>query len=74
MSTFEPDRFNRDVLDAVRGYIMGARSGKLKEAQQLLGKLPPESRPAAGKSFTALKAEIESQFAAELATAGRRRF
>ena len=53
-----------DALEAARIEYLGAKSGRLKNLQKQLGGVPKEDKPAAGKRFNAVKAEVEAAFAA----------
>ena len=46
-------------LEAARINYLGQKSGKIKEAQKLLGKLPPEQKPLFGKRFNEVKTRVE---------------
>jgi phenylalanyl-tRNA synthetase alpha chain len=50
------------ALEAARIEFLGAKSGKLKDAQKGLGAVAKEDKPAAGKRFNEVKAEIEDSF------------
>jgi phenylalanyl-tRNA synthetase alpha chain len=50
------------TLEAARIEYLGAKSGQLKEAQKGLGAVPKEDKPAAGKRFNEVKAQIEDSF------------
>ena len=50
------------ALEAARIEYLGAKSGKLKEAQKELGGVAKEDKPAAGKKFNEVKTAIESAF------------
>ena len=52
------------ALEAARIGYLGAKSGQLKEAQKGLGAVAKEDKPAAGKRFNEVKAQIESAFEA----------
>ena len=45
-------------LEAARIQFLGDRSGQLRSIQQALGALPKEDKPAAGKAFNAVKAQV----------------
>src|SRR5688500_365480 len=47
-----------EALEAARINYIGDRSGKLKVLQQTLGALAKEDKPAAGRLFNAVKAEV----------------
>ncbi|HUE70938.1 MAG TPA: phenylalanine--tRNA ligase subunit alpha [Pirellulaceae bacterium] len=51
------------ALEAARIEYLGAKSGKLKDAQKGLGAVAKEDKPAAGKKFNEVKTAIESAFA-----------
>jgi phenylalanyl-tRNA synthetase alpha chain len=53
---------NRDALEAARIEFLGAKSGKLKAAQKLLGSVAGPDKPAAGKRFNEAKTAIEAAF------------
>lgn len=53
-----------DVLEQARIAMLGAKSGRLKEVQKELGKVPPADKPAAGKRFNEVKGAIEAAFQA----------
>jgi len=50
------------ALEAARIEYLGAKSGKLKDAQKKLGGVAKEDKPAAGKKFNEVKTAIESAF------------
>ncbi|MGC3969307.1 MAG: phenylalanine--tRNA ligase subunit alpha [Pirellulales bacterium] len=52
------------ALEAVRVEFLGAKSGKLKDAQKGLGAVGKDDKPAAGKKFNEVKQAIEAAFAA----------
>lgn len=52
------------ALEAVRVEFLGAKAGKLKDAQKGLGAVGKDDKPAAGKRFNEAKTAIESAFAA----------
>jgi phenylalanyl-tRNA synthetase alpha chain len=52
------------ALEAARVEFLGARSGRLKAIQKLLGGLPAADRPAAGKGFNDAKGLVTSLFTA----------
>jgi phenylalanyl-tRNA synthetase alpha chain len=52
-----------DSVEAARVAFLGAKSGRLKEAQKSLGTVPPTDKPAAGKRFNEVKTELESLLA-----------
>jgi phenylalanyl-tRNA synthetase alpha chain len=49
-------------LEAARIEYLGAKSGRLKEAQKGLGAVAKEDKPAAGKRFNEVKTQIEGAF------------
>ncbi len=51
-----------DELEAARVEFLGAKNGKLKSFQKLLGQIAAPDKPAAGKQFNAVKQQIESAF------------
>jgi phenylalanyl-tRNA synthetase alpha chain len=53
-----------DALEEARIEILGAKSGRLRAAQKALGAVPGPDKPAAGKRFHEVKAQIEAAFAA----------
>jgi phenylalanyl-tRNA synthetase alpha chain len=46
------------ALEAARVEFAGARSGRIKAVQKLLGGIPPADKPAAGKHFNETKAAV----------------
>jgi phenylalanyl-tRNA synthetase alpha chain len=52
------------ALEAARIEYLGAKSGRLKEAQKGLGAVAKEEKPAAGKRFNEVKTQIEAAFEA----------
>ncbi len=52
-----------DSVEAARVTFLGAKSGRLKDAQKGLGSVPPADKPAAGKRFNEVKTELESLLA-----------
>ncbi len=50
------------ALEAARVAYLGAKAGKLREAQKGLGSVPPADKPVAGKKFNEVKTAIESAF------------
>jgi phenylalanyl-tRNA synthetase alpha chain len=50
------------ALEGARIEYVGAKSGKLKDAQKGLGAVAKEDKPAAGKKFNEVKTAIESAF------------
>ncbi|MBL9082832.1 MAG: phenylalanine--tRNA ligase subunit alpha [Planctomycetales bacterium] len=52
------------ALEAARVEFLGAKSGKLKDAQKGLGAVGKDDKPAAGKKFNEVKQAIEAAFAA----------
>lgn len=61
-----------DGLEQVRIEFVGAKKGRLKAVQKLMGTVDPSDRPAAGKRFNEVKTQIEAAFeaATERVTAG----
>ena len=53
-----------DDLEAVRVEILGAKNGRFKTVQKLLGKIGPADKPAAGKRLNEVKQQIQSAFEA----------
>ena len=53
-----------DALEAARIEFLGAKSGKVKEAQKGLGSVAKEDKPAAGKRFNEVKVAVEAAFEA----------
>jgi phenylalanyl-tRNA synthetase alpha chain len=51
-----------DELEAVRIRILGRKEGRLTEVMRVLGKLPPDERPAAGTAANKVKGEITALF------------
>jgi phenylalanyl-tRNA synthetase alpha chain len=54
------DAADAAALEAARVEFAGARSGRLKAAQKLLGELPAADKPAAGRLFNEAKAEVSA--------------
>jgi phenylalanyl-tRNA synthetase alpha chain len=52
------------ALEAARVAYLGAKAGKLRDAQKGLGTVPPGDKPAAGKKFNEVKTAIEAAFTA----------
>ncbi len=52
-----------DALEAARIEYLGAKGGRLKEAQKGLGKVDKPDKPAAGKRFNEVKQQVEAAFA-----------
>jgi phenylalanyl-tRNA synthetase alpha chain len=52
------------ALEAARIEFLGAAKGRLKNVQKGLGAVAKQDKPAAGKRFNEVKAEIETAFAA----------
>jgi phenylalanyl-tRNA synthetase alpha chain len=50
------------ALEAARIEFLGAKSGRLKNAQQGLGKVDKNDKPAAGKRFNEVKQQLEGAF------------
>lgn len=53
-----------DAVEAARVEFLGAKAGKLREAQKGLGAVAKEDKPAAGKHFNEAKQAIEAALAA----------
>ena len=53
-----------DQLESARIEYLGAKGGKLRDAQKGLGKVDKPDKPAAGKRFNEVKQQIEAAFAA----------
>jgi phenylalanyl-tRNA synthetase alpha chain len=53
-----------EALDAARVEFLGAKSGRLKAAQKVLGGVPSPDKPAAGKRFNEVKQALEAALAA----------
>lgn len=49
---------NAAQLEEVRIEFLGAKRGRLKDLQALLGKVPKEDKPAAGKRFNEVKEQV----------------
>lgn len=47
-----------EELEAARIQFLGDRSGQLRELQQALGAIPKENKPAAGRAFNEVKAQV----------------
>ncbi|MBA4016418.1 MAG: phenylalanine--tRNA ligase subunit alpha [Pirellula sp.] len=58
------------ALEAARVEFLGAKSGRLKDAQKGLGTVGKDDKPAAGKKFNDVKAAIEAAFAEAQERAG----
>jgi phenylalanyl-tRNA synthetase alpha chain len=54
---------NSEQLEAARVEFLGAKSGRLKEAQKGLGKIDNADKPAAGQKFNAIKNALEAAMA-----------
>lgn len=52
------------ALEAARVEFLGAKAGKLKDAQKGLGTVGKDEKPAAGKKFNEVKQAVEAAFAA----------
>jgi phenylalanyl-tRNA synthetase alpha chain len=52
------------ALEAARVEFVGAKSGKLKDAQKGLGAVGKDDKPAAGKKFNEIKSAVEAALAA----------
>ena len=62
-------------LEAARVEFLGAKSGRFKTTQKLMGSVAAADRPAAGKSLNEAKQRIETAFQQaqqRLSTGGRR--
>ncbi len=53
------DAATPDALEQVRIEFLGKKRGRLKELQDLLGKVPPDERPKIGQHFNAVKSAAE---------------
>ena len=53
-----------DAVEAARIEFLGAKAGKLREAQKALGAVAKQDKPAAGKLFNGTKQAIEAALAA----------
>jgi phenylalanyl-tRNA synthetase alpha chain len=51
------------ALEAARVVYLGAKAGKLRDAQKGLGAVSPADKPTAGKKFNEVKTAIEAAFA-----------
>ena len=51
-----------ETIEAARIEFLGAKSGRVKDAQQGLGQVAKEDKPAAGKKFNEVKAAIDAAF------------
>lgn len=51
-----------DALEAARVEYLGAKSGRLREAQKGLGKVDKSDKPAAGKRFNEVKQQLEGLY------------
>lgn len=49
------------ALETARVEYLGARQGKLKDLQSLLGKAPADQRPVLGKRFNAVKSRVTAE-------------
>lgn len=52
------------TVEAARVEFLGAKSGRLKDAQKGLGTVGKDDKPAAGKRFNEVKSTVEAAFAA----------
>jgi phenylalanyl-tRNA synthetase alpha chain len=52
------------ALEAARIEYLGAKAGRVKDAQQGLGKVDKADKPAAGKRFNEVKQAVEAAFTA----------
>ncbi|HUG92319.1 MAG TPA: phenylalanine--tRNA ligase subunit alpha [Planctomycetaceae bacterium] len=48
-----------EALEAVRVEFLGRKKGRLRDLQALLGKAPPDERPALGKRFNEVRTAVE---------------
>ena len=53
---------NTEALEEARVEFLGAKNGKLKSVQKLMGTVEKEDKPVAGKTFNQTKGRIESAF------------
>ncbi|MGI9518626.1 MAG: phenylalanine--tRNA ligase subunit alpha [Pirellulaceae bacterium] len=53
---------DNDQLEQARVEFLGARQGRLKSVQKILGTISREDKPAAGKKLNAVKNDIQSAF------------
>lgn len=53
-----------DALEAARVEFVGAKKGRLKALQKLMGQVDPSERPAAGKRFNEVKTLLDETLAA----------
>lgn len=53
---------DNDQLEAARIEYLGAKGGKLRDAQKGLGKVEKADKPAAGKRFNEVKQQVEAAF------------
>ena len=51
---------DQDGLEAARVSFLGAKSGRLKTAQKLMGSIDRSDRPAAGKRFNEVKQQLQA--------------
>ncbi|MCA9163826.1 MAG: phenylalanine--tRNA ligase subunit alpha, partial [Planctomycetales bacterium] len=51
-----------DSLEAARVEFLGAKAGRLKAVQKLMGSVPGPEKPAAGKRLNEVKDEIQAAF------------
>ncbi|MGQ0636534.1 MAG: phenylalanine--tRNA ligase subunit alpha [Planctomycetaceae bacterium] len=58
-------------LEAARVQFVGARQGRLRDLQTLLGKVPADQKPACGKRFNEVKGRITAALEARLAALAR---
>ncbi|MEM1062652.1 MAG: phenylalanine--tRNA ligase subunit alpha [Planctomycetota bacterium] len=56
-----------EALEPVRVTFLGAKKGRLRELQQLVGKAAPEDRKAVGQGFNAVKTKVTEAFEAKKA-------
>ena len=53
---------NKEQLEEARVEFLGARQGRLKSIRQMLGTIPKEDKPAAGKKLNEVKNAIQAGF------------
>src|SRR5688572_14729258 len=58
-------------LEAIRVEFLGAKNGRIKTLQKLLGTVDPAQRPAVGKRFNEVKESIEHAFQAATQRVGK---
>ena len=59
-----------DALEEARIEFLGAKNGKLKAVQKLMGTVEKQDKPVAGKTFNETKGRIESAFEGTCAHSG----